>query len=61
MKEKNPTSTDLMSWNLHSKSDLAITFWAIFLGINFEHIFLIFYIWVCNTTIEGTMKEKNPI
>ena len=50
----------LRSWNLRRKPSLAITFLAIFLMIIFEDLFLIFYMWVPNTTIEGAM-EKNPI
>ena len=43
--------------NLHLKSYLVITFWAIFLLIIFEDLILIFHIWVHNTTIEGAMKN----
>ena len=58
--EKNPTSKYLMSWNLRPKPNLAITLWVVLFMISFEDIILISYIWVPNTTIEGTMK-KNPI
>ena len=53
----NPTSKYLRSWNLCPKPNLAITFWAICLIINFEDLILIFYSWVPNTTIEGTVKK----
>ena len=55
--DKNPNSKYLRSWNLPPKPDLAITFWAILLVICFEDFILIFYIFVPNTTIEGTMKK----
>ena len=44
----------LRSWNLHPKLQLAIAFWAVLLMITFEDLILIFYIWVPNTTIEGS-------
>ena len=42
-----------------SKSNLTITFWVVFLMINFKDLILIFYIWVSNTTIEGIVKKYN--
>ena len=57
--KNNPNSKYLRSWNLRPKLDLVITFWAIFWMISFED--LIFYIWVCNTIIAGTMKKKSNL
>ena len=57
--KNNATSKYLTSWNQCPKSNLAITLWADLLMITFEDLVLIFYIWVPNTTIEGTMKKKS--
>ena len=42
---------------LRLKPNLAITFWAIPLVVNFEDFILIFYIWAPNTTIKVIMKK----
>ena len=59
MKNKiKPTSKYLRSWNLRPKPKSTINFWAVLFMISFEDLFLIFYIWVPNTTVEGTMKSN---
>ena len=57
--KENPTSNYFSSRNICPKLELAITFWAVFLMISCEDIILIFYIWILNTTMEGTMKISN--
>ena len=56
MKEKFPISKNLRSWNLCSKSNSTMCFWASLLMIRFEGLNMIFHIWVCNTKIEIIMK-----
>ena len=51
--EKIPNFKKFNVMKSTSKPNLAITFWAIFLMINFEDFILIFYIRVFNTTFEG--------
>ena len=43
--------------NLCPELELAFTFWAVLIMMSFEDLILIFYIWVPNTSIEGTMKK----
>ena len=53
-------SKNLRSRNLHPKRDSTmICFWASLSMINFEHLSLIVYIWVFNTTIEVFMKRTS--
>ena len=47
---------DIQGREIRPKAYLAITFWAILLMISFEDLILIFYIWVPNTTVKGTMN-----
>ena len=54
--KQNPTFKYLRSWTAHLDPLWVITFWAIFLKISFKDLILILYIWVPNTTIEGTMN-----
>jgi hypothetical protein len=60
-KRKSPTSKYLRLWNLCSKLDLVITFWAILLIISFKDHILIFNIWLPNTTIEGAIRAISHI
>ena len=59
MKKNNPTSKNLRLWNLCLELDLAIICLAIVLMISFENHILVFYIWLLNTTIKGSMKKTN--
>ena len=56
--EKNSNFKVFKVMKSTSKPYIAITFWIVFLMISFEDLIFIFYIWMPNTTIEGT-KKKN--
>ena len=59
--EKKSNFKYLRSWNLRSKLDSTICFWASLVMISIEDLNLIFYIWLSNTNRgHHEKKRKSP-